>query len=73
MKYIVLIGLDDDKEFNNKDEAIERTLYIWEHLTSSEKDKYGAAGVLESENPDVEAWNHYDGDIVFSIGAEYLF
>ena len=66
MKYIFrhISGDEDNKEFNNKEEAIEYADYIWRLLTETEKKKCEAFYVLESVNPDEEAENHYDGDWV---------
>ena len=67
MKYIVMDYKDGDlftEEFSTAEEAIISAEYSWEHLTDKEKTHRESFFVLESINPDEEAENHLDGDIV---------
>ena len=67
MKYIIMDYADGDcftDEFEDKEEALQEADGQWEHLTRCEKKHRTAFYVLESINPDEDARNHYDGDIV---------
>ena len=67
MKYIVMDYKGGDlftEEFATAEEAIVSAEYSWEHLTDKEKMHRESFFVLESINPDEEAENHLDGDIV---------
>ena len=67
MKYIVMDYSDGDyftEEFEDKEEAIREADGQWEHLTRCEQKRRTAFYVLESINPDEDAPDHYDGDIV---------
>ncbi len=70
MKYIVederrdLTGDVFTQEFNNKDEAINAAQKQWDHLTGREQAQRRVY-VLESINPDEEAQDHYDGNIIY--------
>lgn len=67
MKYIVIddCGTDIyDSEFENKEEAIKEAEYKFNHMTPGDKKRTKELYVLESANPDPDAENHFDGDIV---------
>lgn len=66
MKYIYCYvdGDMDNKEFDSKEAAIEYGDYMWDHHTDKEKKKCEACYILESANPDEDAENHFDGDIL---------
>lgn len=67
MKYIVIDETKTDiytEEFNSKEEALEEAKIEFNRLTNSDLKKRIGFYVLESVNPDEEADNHYDGDIV---------
>lgn len=67
MKYIYIYGTKHDEytvESNNCDELIKQCKSEWNHLSSHDKQR-SYAYVLESINPDEDADNHFDGDIVF--------
>ena len=68
MKYIVMDQIMNGdlfaEEFNTAEEAITAAEYDWNHLTDKEKMHRESYFVLESINPDVDAENHLDGDIV---------
>ena len=69
MKYVTVEEHDNGygdtftDEFDNPNEAIEQAEYIWNHLTRNEHTKT-LVYVLESVNPDEEADNHLDGNII---------
>lgn len=68
MKYIIVDRTNGDEfneEFDNKEEAIEKAKADWEHLSGYDKKRRLEFYVLESVNPDEEAENHFDGDIVW--------
>lgn len=67
MKYIVIDIKDGDmfdKEFDSKDEALKNADKDWNYLTENEKKSREAFYVLESVNPDEDAENHYDGNVI---------
>lgn len=67
MKYIVIDETKTDMytaEFDNKDEALEEARIQFNRLTNSDLKNRIRFYVLESVNPDEDADNHYDGDIV---------
>ena len=75
MRYIVvderIDGTGDifNDEFDDLDEAISEAEFQWERQTFREK-KTRRIYVLESVNPDVEAENHDDGNIVWEGAVE---
>lgn len=51
------------EEFNTEQEAIAAAEYQWNHMTRREQ-KESSFCVIKSVNPDEEAENHYDGDVI---------
>ncbi len=76
MKYIVFDDCGTDvftKEFDNKEQAMKEAQNEWDMLTSTDLKRRKGFYVLESANPDEEAENHFDGDIIFDfMAARYL-
>lgn len=73
MKYLVVYATRGDEfveEFDYKEEAFKNADYQWYHLTRSEK-RDCKLYVLESVNPDEEAENHMDGDVLREYSLEY--
>lgn len=67
MKYIIMDEANGDlfnKEFETAEEAIKEANAEWEHLSAYDKKNRSAFYVLESVNPDEEAENHFDGNIL---------
>ena len=67
MKYVLIDVFNGDmfnEEFSGLEEAINKADYYWNNLTDSEKKKRTAFYVLDSVNPDEEAIDHLDGDII---------
>lgn len=67
MKYIIMDFKDGDfftDEFDTKEEALQEAEEQWNQLTKCDQKHRTAFYVLESVNPDEEAPDHYDGDIV---------
>ena len=68
MKYIVMDQIMNGdlftEEFDTVDEALEYGEAEWEHLSEVDKDRRESFILLESANPDEDAENHLDGDIV---------
>lgn len=54
-------------EWENKEQAIDRAEYEWYHLTYQEK-KRRTIYVLVSVNPDEDAEDHFDGNIIWQDG-----
>jgi len=75
MRYIVVderidgTGDQFNIEFDDLEEAISEAKSQWNHLTIREKGQRKIS-VLESINPDEEAENHYDGNIVWEGAIE---
>ena len=66
-KYIVMDYRDGDlftEEFDNVAEAVMSADWDWSRLSEQDKALRTEFFVLESANPDVDAENHLDGDIV---------
>ena len=67
MKYIIMDYKDCDcftDEFENKEEALQEAGEQWEQLTEHDQQRRTAFYVLESINPDENAPDHYDGEII---------
>ena len=71
MRYIII---DERKsgdffaeEFESKDEAIKTAEYDWNRRTEHDKKRTDSFYVLESVNPDEDADNHFDGNIVVAF------
>lgn len=68
MKYIVMDQIMNGdlftEEFDTVDEALEYGEAEWEHLSKVDKNRRTSYILLESANPDEDAENHLDGDIV---------
>lgn len=65
--YIIMDYKDGDlftTEFEKLDEAIFEAECQWNYLTEKERDARDEFFILKSINPDVDAENHLDGDIV---------
>lgn len=67
MKYIVVDEKENDvftKEFDSKEEAIKYADIDYDRMSESDKAKRKAYYILESVNPDEDAENHFDGNII---------
>lgn len=64
MKYIVMDWRKSDlftEEFDNAEQAIKEAQKQWDYLTKHDQKTREAFYVLESDNPDEDAENHFDG------------
>lgn len=50
------------EEYEDKKKAVQEADSIWEGLADDEKEQIVSLFVLESENSDINAINHFDGD-----------
>lgn len=70
MKYIFVREFNNGdeyiKEFDSKEEAVKFGDQDWHHTTDSERRKCKYCYVLESDNPDEDDENHFDGNPVFT-------
>lgn len=67
MKYIVMDYRGGElftEEFDSVEEAVQSADWAWCGLSEKDKARRTEFFVLESANPDVDAENHLDGDIV---------
>ena len=67
MRYIIIDVSRGDmftKEYEDKAEAIKQAEIDFSYLTDYDKKQRSDFYVLESANPDEEAENHYDGEVV---------
>lgn len=67
MKYIVIDQTKTDwftTEFDNKEDAIKEADYQFSKLTKNDLKRREDFYVLESVNPDEDADNHFDGDVI---------
>lgn len=70
MKYIVIDQTTTDaftKEFDDKEKAIKTAEIDFSYLTKSDLKKRVAFYVLESDNPDESAENHFDGTPILEL------
>ena len=68
MKYVVIDQTKTDwftEEHDNREDAIKACKDGFDLLTESDKRKREAYYVLESINPDEDADNHLDGDVIY--------
>lgn len=68
-KYVLIDERDVDvfeKEFDTAEAALREGCFDWDRMTKNERKACKSFYVLESVNPDEEAENHFDGDIVFA-------
>lgn len=69
MKYIIIDEKNGDiydTECATREEALKEAEKQWNQLSEFDKKKRTRFEVLESVNPDEEAENHFDGDIIKS-------
>lgn len=67
MKYLVIDETRGDmfvEEFETEEKATEYAETYWNYKCEADKKKCSEYYVLESINPDPEAENHFDGDVV---------
>lgn len=67
MQYIICHYKNGDmfnKEFDSAEEAIKHADIQWSKMADYDKKRATAYYVLKSVNADVEAENHFDGDII---------
>lgn len=67
MEYLVIDAHKNDefvKEFDSQDNAIAYADKMWNATSDADKAKTVEYYVLKSSNPDEDADNHYDGDII---------
>lgn len=67
MKYIYTREIKNDifaEEFETAEEAIRYGNDEWDGLTQHDRDRTTAAYVLESANPDEDAPDHLDGNVI---------
>lgn len=65
--YIIMDYNDGElftSEFEELDDAISEAEYQWDCLTEKEKNTRDEYFILKSANPDMDAENHLDGDVV---------
>nr|DAG62751.1 MAG TPA: hypothetical protein [Caudoviricetes sp.] len=67
MKYIIIDIKKGDiftEEFDSKEEALKWSDVEWNKLSKYDQSQREAFYVLETINPDEEAENHFDGNII---------
>lgn len=70
MKYVVISNRKTDEfvdEFENRYEAINEAKDKWYRMTAHDKKDCDEFYVLESMNPDEDAEDHYDGNVIYAI------
>lgn len=68
MKYVIVDQTKHDmfiEEFETREEAIKAATKEWNHMSAFDQKHREAYYVLESHNPDEEAEDHFDGDIIW--------
>lgn len=61
----ILNGDMFNNEFETKEEAIKKANSEWEALSDSDKKRRESFYVIESVNPNEEAEDHFDGNLVW--------
>lgn len=67
MKYIIITGCKGSEwteEHETKEQAIKAADKEYNHMNECDKKNTSYMYILESVNPDEDAPNHFDGDIV---------
>ena len=67
MEYIYITGKKGNEwseEYFTKKEAINAANYEWDHMCEADKKSIDYAYILKSVNPDEDAPDHFDGDII---------
>ena len=68
MKYILIDQIKNgdcfSKESDNLAEIENRAKIEFSHMTAADKSRREFFGIIESANPDEEADNHFDGNII---------
>lgn len=70
MEFIVMDEKNGDifnKEFGTEQQAIEYASSEWERMSEHDKKHCDEYYVLKSANPDEEAENHFDGNVVLKF------
>lgn len=70
MVYVLIDMVGGDmftEEFNDKAAALNAARNAWEGLTDYDKKRRESFCVLKSVNPDEEAENHLDGDVLCEV------
>lgn len=70
MKYVYITGRCDNQdvyESDNLDELIERADSDWKHMCDEDRRNTVSHYVLESANPDEDAADHFDGEVMYDI------
>ena len=70
MKYLVIDRRKCDEfvhEFDSKEEAIDYAKYKFNHMCKSDQEACSKYYVLESVNPDEDAENHYNSDVIYRL------
>lgn len=70
MKYIVVDERSSDvftDEYEVKEEAVKAAELAWSRMSSHDRKDCTSFYVLESVNPDEDAWDHLDGNCVLTI------
>lgn len=73
MKYIVIDRVKYDefvREFDSKEDAIKWAKGDWDYMCAADKKCRDEYYVLESVNPDEEAEDHFDGNVVWDAFDE---
>ena len=68
MKYVLCDQIKNGdlftEEFEDKAEAMKQAAGYWDHLTEADKNRRDGYFLIESANPDEEAENHLDGEVI---------
>lgn len=64
--YILIDDCGDiyTEEYTNQEEALKDAESLWNRLTENDKKRIGAFYLIKSANPDEEAEDHLDGDVI---------
>lgn len=74
MKFVIVDQTATDmfnEEFETREEAINAATKEWNHMSAHDQKLREAYYVLESQNPDEDAEDHFDGDIIWGASIWY--
>ena len=73
MKYLYICGTANDQEVvesDNLDELIARANSDWNHMCAEDRKRTVSMYVIESANPDEDAPDHFDGEVMYDVLKE---
>lgn len=73
MKYLYICGTANDQkvvESDNLEKLIAMANSDWNHMCNEDRKRTVSMYVIESTNPDEDAPDHYDGEVMYDVLKE---